>query len=227
MSPISICRSLVFVALALCCRSSPAVDAASSAALQAELDRAVRTYEDGKLGPAREAFVSLARRHVHAAEYNLAVMHLRGELPSPSRPAARRLLERAAGSGFVTAQLMLAQGLENGDLGRRDLATAHRWYATAAKGGSVDAQVAMGTAHYLGRGAVKDPARAAHWFREAAKGGDVGAMYLLASMYEQGDGVEPDLRLARYWYGSAAKAGDPAAPGKLLQIDALLAATPG
>lgn len=226
MSPISIRRGLAVAALVLCCGTSTAAVVASSPALQAELDRAVQTYEAGKLGPARDAFLSLARRHVHAAEYNLAVMHLRGELPKHSRQEARRLLERAASSGFVTAQLMLAQGLENGDLGRRDLATAHRWYAAAAKGGSVDAQVAMGTAHYLGRGAPKDPERAAHWFREAAKGGDVGAMYLLASMYEQGDGVERDLRLARYWYDSAARAGDPAAPGKLQQIDALLAATP-
>ena len=99
----------------------------------------------------------------------------------------------------------MAQALENGDLGARDLALAHRWYQVAAAHGSVDAQLAVGTAHYLGRGLPKDPARAAHWFREAAKGGDVGAMYLLASMYEQGDGVERDLRLARYWYEQAAQ----------------------
>ena len=86
--------------------------------------------------------------------------------------------------------------------------------------------VAMGTAHYLGRGLAKDPARAAHWFREGAKGGDIGAMYLLASMYEQGDGVDRDLRLARYWYGIAAQNGDEAAPGKVKQLDALLAARP-
>jgi TPR repeat protein len=194
--------------------------------VQAELDRAVQAYVAGRLASARAAFASLARRQVPAAEYNLAVMHLRGEMPAPSRAAARRLLEHAAGAGFVTAQLMLAQGLESGDLGPRDLATAHRWYAAAAERGNVEAQLAMGTAHYLGRGAPKDPARAVHWFREAAKGGDVGAMYLLASMYEQGDGVERDLRLARYWYDMAARAGDPAAPGKLQQIDALLGAAP-
>ena len=73
----------------------------------------------------------------------------------------------------------------------------------------------------------KDAARAVHWFREAAKGGDVGAMYLLASMYEQGDGVERDLRLARYWYDVAARNGDEAAPDKVRQLDAALAAVPG
>lgn len=196
-------------------------------AVQSELDKAVQAYEAGLLTPARAAFKALAQRRVPAAEYNLAVMHLRGELPQPSLALARRLLERAAHGGFVTAQLMLGRALENGDFGTRDLTLAHRWYGVAAESGSVEAQVAMGTAHYLGRGLPKDTARAAHWFREGAKGGDIGAMYLLASMYEQGDGVERNLRLARYWYGIAAQNGDEAAPGKAKELDALLAGVPG
>ena len=179
-------------------------------ALRAELDAAIEAYEAGRMAPARAAFESLARRRVPAAEYNLAVMHLRGEVAQPDLRQAQGLLTRAAEGGFVTAQLALA----------------HRWYEVAAVSGSVDAQVAMGTAHYLGRGLAKDAARAAHWFREAAKGGDVGAMYLLASMYEQGDGVGRDLRLARYWYDMAARSGDEAAPAKVLEMDARLALPP-
>jgi TPR repeat protein len=195
-------------------------------AVQNELDRAVIAHESGQLPAAQKAFEALARRGVPAAQYNLAVMHLQGEVPKPDRTLARRLLQRAAEGGFVTAQFMLAQALENGELGPRDLPLAHRWSEVAAEAGSTEAQVAMGTGHYLGRGLPKDPARAVHWFREAAKGGDVGAMYLLASMYEQGDGVERDLRLARYWYGVAAQNGDRAAPGKLREIDALLGSQP-
>ena len=196
------------------------------AAVQNELDFAVLDYESGRLDKARQAFASLAARQVPAAEFNLALMHLRRELPRPDLAQARALLERAARGGFVTAQLMLARTLETGELGQRDLVRAHDWYARAAEAGEIDAQLAMGTAHYLGRGRPKDPAQAAHWFREAAKGGEVGAMYLLASMYEQGDGVSPDLRLARYWYAAAASNGDEAAPGKLKEIDAKLAAQP-
>jgi TPR repeat protein len=216
-------------ALRLCCAFLLAVAAlvraapALPTALQSELDRAVLDYESGRLAPALAAFESLARRHVPAAEYNLAVMHLRGEVPHPDRAAAERWLRAAARGGFVTAQLMLARSLENGDFGSRDLAQAHDWYERAAVAGSVEAQLAMGTAHYLGRGRAKDPARAAAWFRQAAQGGDVGAMYLLASMYEQGDGVERDLRLARYWYAAAAQQGDVAAPGKVQELDARMA----
>ena len=226
---------------------APAAGAAS-APLQAELDAAVAHYEAGRLTAAHQAFTALSRRGLPAADYNLAVMHLRCELPQPGaqggralagdkagagracRPTqsslqrAEQLLLRSARAGFVTAQLMLARALETGDLGRRDLLQAHRWYEVAATGGSVDAQVAMATAHYLGRGAARDTVQAARWFRIAAQGGDVGAQYLVASMFEAGEGVERDLKEARYWYGVAARNGDNAAPSKVKELDARLGA---
>ena len=193
-------------------------------ALQSQLDAAVIDYESGHFDAARQAFEALSKRGLPAADYNLAVMHLKAEVPQPNRQRAEQLLTRSARGGFVTAQLMLGRALENGDFGRRDLKLAHQWYEVAAESGSVEAQVAMGTAFYLGRGRVKDAARAAHWFREGAKGGDVGAMYLLASMYEQGDGVALNLRLARYWYDIAARNGDDAAPAKVKELDLRLSA---
>ena len=194
------------------------------AAVQARVDSALQAYEAGRLQPARRAFERLAQQGVPVAQFNLAVMHLRKELPGSSSVLARRWLERSARAGFVTAQHDLGQALETGALGRRDLVQAHDWYALAATGGSVSAQVAMGTAHYLGRGRPQDGPQAAHWFREAAKAGDVGAMYLLASMYENGEGIATDRRLARYWYGAAAAQGDDAAAAKVKELDAASAA---
>jgi TPR repeat protein len=223
-------RSLVAALLGLApvlALPAGAAGPAPTPAQQARLDAALLDYESGRLAPARASFEALAREHVGAALYNLAVMHLRGEHPRPDRRAAERLLLQAAGRGFVTAMFTLGQAHETGALGRRDLAQAHRWYERAAEAGSVEAQLAMGTAHYLGRGRARDPEAAARWYREAAKGGDVGAMYLLASMYEAGLGVERDLRLARHWYELAARHGDEAAPGKLKEIEARLAAPPG
>jgi uncharacterized protein len=205
--------------LLACCLSAGAAPPLPPAA-RAQLDAALRAYEAGNLPAARAGFEALAARRVPVAQYNLAVMHLRGELPQPDRTLARRLLINAAEGGFVTAQFMLAQSLENGDFGARDLPLAMNWYEVAATSGSVEAQVAMGTAYFLGRGRPQNAAESARWYREAAKGGDIGAMYLIASMYEQGDGVPQDLRLARYWYDLAAQGGDEAAPGKLREIDA-------
>jgi TPR repeat protein len=199
----------------------------ASAGAAAGIEDAMAAYERGDLTQARHAFERLARDGVPAAAYNLAVMHLRGELPKPNPREALRLMTRAAEGGFVTGMFGLAQMHELGQGGLHiDLVEANRWYQRAAEAGSVDAQVAIGTAHYLGRGATKDATRAARWFRIAAQGGDVGAMYLYASMVESGDGVARDLDEARYWYSAAARNGDEAAPSKVKELDAKLGAPP-
>ncbi len=222
------------LALALMLGSAPAAAAPPARlapALQAELDAAVADHTAGRREQALAAMQSLAQRGVPAARYNLGLLHLRGELPVPDRAEAERLLLSAAEAGFVTAQALLGQAYELGQIGpvpgQRNLEQAHRWYEAAALAGSVDAQVSMGTAYFLGRGRPKDMALALQWYREAAKGGDLGAMYLTASMYEHGDGVETDLRLARYWYEQAARLGDEAAPGKLKEVQAKQAQAAG
>jgi uncharacterized protein len=199
--------------------------AAASVSAQPGLDAAVAAYERGELTQARAAFTRLAQQGVPAADYNLAVMHLRREMPQPSDREALRLMTRAADAGFVTAMVGLAELHELGRAGLPvNLPQSVLWQRRAAQAGSVDAQVALGTAHFLGRGAAKDLAVAARWYRIAAQGGDVGAMYLYASMLEHGDGVERDLAEARYWYAAAARQGDEAAPGKVKELDAKLSA---
>lgn len=187
------------------------------------LQAALAAYERGDVAHAHAAFKRLAARGVAAADYNLAVMHLRRELPASSDRAALQHLTRAADAGFVTAMVGLAELHEQGLAGLPvDLVQSVRWQRRAAEAGSVDAQVELATAHYLGRGAPKDASLAARWYRIAAQGGDVGAMYLYASMVEAGDGVERNLAEARYWYAAAARNGDEAAPGKVKELDAKL-----
>ncbi len=194
--------------------------------VRARLEHGVRAYEAGRVAEARSTFEELSRQGVPAAHYNLAMMHLRGDIPGGVAPALV-LLERAARAGFVTAMVQLARLHEDGTAtGRPDLVAAHRWYVIAAEAGSVDAQVEAATGYYLGRGTARDLPRAAHWYREAAKAGDVGAMYLLASMYETGLGVTCDLRLALYWYALAADSGDAAAALKVIEMRKKLDATP-
>jgi TPR repeat protein len=196
---------------------------ALSAQAQTPLEAAVAQYERGDLAGARAAFTRLSAQGVAAADYNLAVMHLRREIRPASEREAVRLMTRAADAGFVTAMIGLAELHEQGGAGLPvNLAEAVQWQRRAALAGSVDAQVALGTAHYLGRGAPKNLGEAAHWYRIAAQAGDVGAMYLIASMFEAGDGVERDLAEARYWYAAAARNGDEAAPGKVRELDAKL-----
>ncbi|MBL8328240.1 MAG: sel1 repeat family protein [Rubrivivax sp.] len=206
------------VCLAVSLATAPLAMAAApgTAAGPSAIEQALELYQRQDFAAAASAFERLSRVGVPAADYNLAVMHLRQELPQSSLPEAIRLMRRAADKGFVTAMVGLAQLHERGDVdGRRDLAGAHQWHLKAAQAGSVEAQLETATAFYLGRGAPKDMTAAAHWYREAAKRGDVGAQYLIASMYETGLGVERDLRLARYWYDLCARNGDVVAAAKL------------
>jgi TPR repeat protein len=192
--------------------------AAAAAPAEDAMAEAIGQYARGETEAARRAFEALSRQGVPAADYNLALMHLNGDLPGGAA-AAQVLMRRAADAGFVTAMHGLGLLYEQGRLGPPDLPQAVAWFLRAAHGGHVDAQVAAGTAYYLGRGIAPDMAQAAQWYREAAKGGDVGAQYLIASMYETGLGVERDLRLARYWYDIAARNGDEAAPAKVQELD--------
>ena len=73
------------------------------------IEAAVAAYQRGDLAAAHTAFARLSRAGIAAADYNLAVMHLRGELPAASAEAALKLMSRAAEAGFVTAMVGLAQ----------------------------------------------------------------------------------------------------------------------
>jgi len=199
--------------------------AAGVAHADARLDRALAAYQRGDFATARTAFERLARDGVPAADYNLAVMHLRGERPDANPREALRLMVRAADAGFVTAMVGLGELHERGEAPlARDLQQSVLWYRRAAEAGSLEGQLAVATAHYLGRGAALDRALAARWYRLAAQQGDGGAMYLFASMCENGDGIERDLTEARYWYAAAARNGETGAAEKAKAIEKRLSA---
>lgn len=208
-------RLLVAACLALATLSAHAADTRLQSALSA--------YQRGDFAAARTAFERLAREGVPAADYNLAVMHLRGERRDASVAEAVRLMTRAAEAGFVTAMVGLGELYERGHAALKpDLPLAVQWFRRAAEAGSVEAQLAVGTAHYLGRGAPLDKTAAARWYRLAAQGGDGGAMYLYASMCESGEGIARDLAEARYWYAAAARNGEAGAAEKAKDLEAKL-----
>lgn len=218
--PAARCRGLAVWALAMALLGSAGLAGAMPPPqAEAELREGVRLYERGQMAAAQRIFERLAEAGLPAAHYDLAVMHLRGELPFASPRQALRWMRMAADGGFVTAQYGLGELLEGGGGVRRDLAESQRWYERAAQGGSTEAQIAAATNLYLGRGVPRDASAAARWYEQAALAGDVGAQFLLAAMYEKGDdGFAADLRKARRWYEAAAQSGDPAARIKLRSL---------
>ncbi len=188
---------------------------AAMAAHAAPLSDALAAYDDGDLKAAARGFTASAKRGEALGQFNLAMMHLRRELPGASDATAWPLLQQAAAQQYARAENALGEMIEQGRRGKPDARAACGWFERAAEHGNEDGALALATCYYLGRGRTQDMAQAHRWYLEAAKAGDVGAQYLVASMFETGLGVEADERLARYWYEVAAKNGDVAARGKL------------
>jgi len=187
----------------------------ASLARAAPLDDAVAAYDEGRLKAAARGFAASAARGEPLGQFNLAMMHLRRELPGASDAKAWQWLQRAAMQNFALAENALGEMIEQGRHGPLDKTAACDWFERAAEHGNGDGALAAGTCFYLGRGRPQDMAQAHRWYLQAATAGDVGAQYLVASMFEAGLGVEVDERLARYWYEVAAKNGDVAARAKL------------
>ena len=198
---------------------------ATSLLQAAPLSDALTAYDDGNLKAAAKGFTESARRGEALGQFNLAMMHLRRELPGASDAKAWQLLRQAAAQQFALAENALGEMIEQGRRGRPDPKAACGWFEQAAEHGNGDGALAIATCHYLGRGRTQDMVQAHRWYLEAAKAGDVGAQYLVASMFETGLGIEADERLARYWYDVAAKNGDVAAKAKLKAMQAAEAST--
>lgn len=185
---------------------------------QEVIGQAYAAYRRGDHPGAARLYERLARSGNRLAQFNLAVMHVRGEVPDPSKETALLLLRVAAARGLAQAMYALGESYESGLLTPQNLAESTQWYERAAELGQTDAAVSAGTAYYLGRGARHDYAVAAKYYLQAARGGDAGAQYLYASMCENGVGIARDLRLARYWYEIAARNGEIGAAVKAREL---------
>lgn len=179
------------------------------------LAEALTAYDEGDLKAAARGFTASASQGNALGQFNLAMMHLRKELPSASDSQAWRLLQRAAGQQLALAENALGEMIEQGRRGKPEPKAACGWFERAAEHGNADGALATATCYYLGRGRKQDMAQAHRWYLEAAKAGDVGAQYIVASMFENGLGVQSDERLSRYWYDVAARNGDVAAQAKV------------
>lgn len=203
----------------------PALLLAATLAQATPLADALTAYDEGDLKAAARGFTASAAKGEALGQFNLAMMHLRKELPGASDARAWRLLQQAAGQQLALAENALGEMIEQGRHGKPDAKAACGWFERAAEHGNGDGALAAATCYYLGRGRPQDMAQAHRWYLEAAKSGDVGAQYLVASMFETGLGVAMDERLARYWYDAAARNGDDAAKAKLKAMQAAAAAT--
>ncbi|TWG85298.1 Sel1 repeat-containing protein [Cupriavidus gilardii J11] len=185
-----------------------------------QTQRAVVAYEAGAYDDALRDFADAARQGNRLAQFNYAMMLLRGEGTASQPQQALVWLRKAADNQMTHAQFTMGELHERGDLVPKSLEEANRWYERAGAGGHIQAQVALATNYFIGRGVPRDYGKAFDWYTRAATAGDGGAQYIVASYYERGEPgvVERDIEQAKIWYARAAARGDPGALAKLRSL---------
>ncbi|GAA0831462.1 sel1 repeat family protein [Cupriavidus pauculus] len=187
---------------------------------QGQTREAVAAYEAGRFDVAIQGFAEAARKGNRLAQFNYAMMLLRGEGTAAKPQEALIWLRKAADNRMTHAQFTFGDLYERGELVPRSLEEANRWYERAAQGGHVQAQMALATNYFTGRGVPLDYGRAFGWYSKAAASGDGPAQYIVGSYYERGypGVVDKDIEQAKIWYARAASHGDPGALAKLRSL---------
>ena len=181
---------------------------------------AIAHYEKNDFGHAFDEFAEAAQRGNRLAQFNYAMMLMRGEGTVARPEEAVKWLRRAADNQMTHAQFAYGELFERGELVPRSLEEANKWYERAAAGGHTEAQRALATNYFTGRGVPRDYKRAFTWYKKAAEGGEGPSQYIVGSYYERGEpGVVPqDIEQAKTWYGRAAAQGDVGALAKLREL---------
>jgi TPR repeat protein len=143
------------------------------------------------------------------AQYNLAVMYLRGSGVASDPVAAARWMQRAAARGHLGAMFAYGRLYELGRGLTRSYTEAANWYDRAAAQGDGRAAFNLAGLYRLGLGVPRDLARAEHYYAQALSRGYTPAGLTLAMLYEAGlDGWPRDRTRAADWYRQVAERGD-------------------
>ena len=147
------------------------------------------------------------------AQYNLAMMYLRGWGTKQNFEEAFKWLKTAVEQGHNGAQFRLALMYLSGEGTEQNINKAFQLLKTAAKQGDAQAQLFLGITYLHGEsgknGRIKvNLKKALKLIKTAAKQGDVQAQLELARMYYEGDGFIRNAKKAFLWFKKAAEQGN-------------------
>lgn len=171
-------------------------------------ETAANAYERGDYASVVRLLKPLAEQGDPISQYNLGVLHARGEGVPKDLAAAAMWWQRAAEHGNADAQFVLGAMSATGEGVPVDPKGAARWWRMAAQQGNLDAQIALGGMYASGKGVPQEFSEAARWWRMAAEQGDAKSQYNLGVMYSKGEGVPQDVSEAVKWWQKAAEQGE-------------------
>jgi TPR repeat protein len=149
---------------------------------------------------------SAAKGHADA-QYNLAVMCLKGDGTPKNEEKALEWFEKSAAQGDARAQFNLGVMYSKGTGITKDEHKAVEWFEKAAAQGLVNAQLNLARMHECGQGISKNEQKAAELYGKAAAQGSRNAQFNLGVMYANGCGVSKNESKAAELYEQAAAKG--------------------
>ena len=158
-------------------------------------------YEHGDHRAALEIWLPLAEQGDAEAQFNLGVMHSRGQGVPEDHTEAVKWFRNAGNRGHAAAQFNLGVIYANGEGVPQDDSEAEKWFRRAAEKGFAEAQFNVGLMYEAGLGAPQDYVRAHVWLSLAAALGFADAVTKadnLASRMTPDQIVEAQ-RLAAEW----------------------------
>jgi len=174
-----------------------------------EYDDAIYQLNRGEFKAAIKLLVPLIDEGYAPAEYQLALIYLKG-LGTPKNPnKAVELFTKAAEKNYPDAQFELANLYYEGKMVKKDLKKSFELTEKAAKKGLASAQYNLGVKYYNGDGVRQDYYQASKWYQKAADQNYGLAQYNLALMYYEGKGVPKSTLMSYVWNIIAARNGYP------------------
>jgi hypothetical protein len=146
-----------------------------------------------------EALQAKAKQGDASAQYNLGVIHARGQGVPQDFAEAAKWFRMVAEQGDAGAQYNLGGIYARGQGVPRDFAEAAKWFRMAAEQGLAPAQYLLGGMYDNGDGVPHDHAEAAKWFLMAAEQGLAAAQLEVSAGYGLGEDGPRDLVQAHMW----------------------------
>ena len=157
----------------------------------AGFDEGYNAYINGDFKTARIEFELLVDKGDADAQYNLGVMHLKGEGVLQNDKTAITLMTLAAEQDFVAAQYSLGSLYQAEGFALHNPKLAANWFRKAADNGDIESQYYLGSMYQYGKGGLQQSfENAIRWYDLASKKGQPDAQYALAMLYRMGKGVD-------------------------------------
>lgn len=157
-------------------------------------------FDAQRYDAAFKAWSPLAEQDNAEAQYNLALLYMKGLGVKQDDRKALEWLHKAARQGMLDAQYNLGVMYHEGKGAYRSEKSAVEWWQLAAEQGHANAQYNLGVMYAMASGVKQDANKALQLWQDAARQGHTDAIDMLVRAYSgEFAGFKADPAQAKHW----------------------------